>query len=310
MSEYLKNQLDNFSARLVQDKYTFIKVYDMQENEQFISDKDDLTVFWTYNGVSSVSLLDLSNESATRGVIFLLGNDFLSLSGAYNVELSRISESTRNIAFIIHTKEFLNALSLLNLYGINNMDIVNIIKDISQSSFIFHWPHSAKIIRCFEILMADFCLSYDMFDIILLDVARLLMQLSNIQDKDFVPLHSVKQTNTVMYILQYVRENFQTAELSKAAEILHYTPAYLSSLLNSNLGMSFNDLLDLRKTIVGRGLLLQTSKPLSDVAAELGFESYAGFYKFWKKTKKMSPRDYRQKYSKTNEKIDPVITDV
>ena len=44
-----------------------------------------------------------------------------------------------------------------------------------------------------------------------------------------------------------------------------------------------------------------------DTALELGFQSYSGFYKFWVKQQGLSPKEYRERYSKENVKIDKKI---
>ena len=132
-------------------------------------------------------------------------------------------------------------------------------------------------------------------------------EIFHIEEEEFAPVHSATHTNAVMYIVKFIRENFATATLNDIAESLHYSPAYLSQILKENLGMNFNQLLDLRRSVVGRKLLLETKKSLEDTALELGFQSYSGFYKFWVKQQGLSPKEYREQYSKENVKIDKKI---
>ena len=141
-------------------------------------------------------------------------------------------------------------------------------------------------------------------DLVILDLIRLLERILTIKEKDFAPVHSATHSNAVMYVVKYIRENFATASLNDVAASLHYSPAYLSQLLKERLGMNFYQLLDFRRSVVGRNLLLESREPMDAIALKLGFQSYAGFYKFWKKQQGMSPKEYRKKFSQENVKID------
>ena len=75
---------------------------------------------------------------------------------------------------------------------------------------------------------------------------------------------------------------------------MNYSAAYISRSLKELLGMGFEQLVAYRRYIVGIGLLERSGLTRQQVASELGFETYAGFYKFWKKQTGLSPEQYRK----------------
>ncbi len=270
---------------------------ELNEGEMFHIAEDDLAVIWLYNGTGALSI-DM------WGGIYMLGNDFLCLSGIHDMDLAQVSEGTRVFLLMIRK----TALDLAITKAFSNRITIQAAREILQSqekdAFLFHWPNSAKLISSMEILIADFSSTYDLQDLVILDLIRLLERILTIKEKDFAPVHSATHSNAVMYVVKYIRENFATASLNDVAASLHYSPAYLSQLLKERLGMNFYQLLDFRRSVVGRKLLLESREPMDAIALKLGFQSYAGFYKFWKKQQGMSPKEYRKKFSQENVKID------
>lgn len=273
---------------------------ELSVGEIFHIEEEDIAIVWLYNGTGALGF-------DAWGGIYMLGNDFLYAPGDHELDLAQVSEGTRVFLLMIR-KPILARIAEQVLVSADSLhSLKEILSGLGKDGILFHWPHSAQLISCMEILIADFGSPLRLGEILLLDLIRLLERILSIEEKEFAPVHSATHTNAVMYIVKFIRENFATATLNDIAESLHYSPAYLSQILKENLGMNFNQLLDLRRSVVGRKLLLETKKSLEDTALELGFQSYSGFYKFWVKQQGLSPKEYRERYSKENVKIDKKI---
>lgn len=257
---------------------------ELSVGEIFHIEEEDIAIVWLYNGTGALGF-------DAWGGIYMLGNDFLYAPGDHELDLAQVSEGTRVFLLMIR-KPVLARIAEQVLVSADSLhSLQEILSGLGKDGILFHWPHSAQLISCMEILIADFGSPLRLGEILLLDLIRLLERILSIEEKEFAPVHSATHTNAVMYIVKFIRENFATATLNDIAESLHYSPAYLSQILKENLGMNFNQLLDLRRSVVGRKLLLETKKSLEDTALELGFQSYSGFYKFWVKQQASRPRN-------------------
>lgn len=280
----------------------FARVYECKAGDKFDIAKEEIALVWVYNG--NVSL------GVNNGMVYLLGNDFFYSTYTSDTNcfwVDTITEGTRAFVLIIKTDIFLQEFQSLNFKSLSYENLVNIIALSGKAAVIFHYPHSGKLISSMEIIISDMSSEYNISDIIVLDCVRLLENISRIEVKEFSPLKNAPSASTVVYVLKYIRENFATANLKNMAQNLNYSPAYLSNLLKDNYGMSFQQMVDWRRAVVANKLLLKSDMSLEDIALHLGFESYAGFYKFWFKRQGKSPRAYRQEYSNENANIDNIL---
>ncbi|BAV04853.1 Helix-turn-helix domain-containing protein [Filimonas lacunae] len=84
-------------------------------------------------------------------------------------------------------------------------------------------------------------------------------------------------------------------EVKHIANQLNISPNYLSDLLKKYTGKTTQEHIHLQLTEKAKSLLLSTSKPVSEIAYELGFLHPSHFTKLFKSGTGLSPRDYRNK---------------
>ncbi len=278
-------------------------VKELKEGDIFNVEQGEIVVAWLTRGNGALGI-DL------YGGIFLLGNDFLYVPEGHSLDVVNLTEKTRLFMLKINIERLITVLKEETSFSKAAIITEDVENKLGKITLIFHWPHTAALMHCFEMLIGDYYSSYDMTEFILLDRIRLMERMLDIEDKGFVPLGNATHTDVVMYVTKSVRENYRTITLKEVAETLHYSPAYLSQILQESLGLNFQQLLDFRRAVVGRTRLLDTNDSLEDIAAQLGFETYTGFYKFWKKRQGMSPKKYREVYAKENVYFDREIRKV
>ena len=97
------------------------------------------------------------------------------------------------------------------------------------------------------------------------------------------------------YIKAHFRENINREELANIAFI---TPNYLSKRFCSETGMSLREYINQRRVEEAKRLLLSTSKTVSEIACEVGFENISYFSTVFHKFSGVSPVGWRENASR------------
>ena len=98
----------------------------------------------------------------------------------------------------------------------------------------------------------------------------------------------------VKLILDYIARNCSTVTLQEMADMFHYHPGYLSSVLRRETGRPFSVLVKDFKIARACQLLEQTSLPVNNVAVLAGYPHLGNFYKVFKAETGSTPNEYRQ----------------
>lgn len=111
-------------------------------------------------------------------------------------------------------------------------------------------------------------------------------------------LHSLDQESKEKVLLyeieRYVRINAAEVTTAKLEERFHYHRNYYNLLFQKYLGKSFKQyVLDIRMQQASQ-LLLDTRLPIKQIAAKVGYENTCFFYQLFKRSKGMSPLQYRE----------------
>lgn len=93
------------------------------------------------------------------------------------------------------------------------------------------------------------------------------------------------------YIKDHFRENINREELANVAFI---TPNYLSKRFCSETGMSLREYINERRVEEAKRLLLSTTKTVSEIACEVGFENISYFSTVFHKFTGVSPINWRE----------------
>ncbi len=106
---------------------------------------------------------------------------------------------------------------------------------------------------------------------------------------------SDKSSGDIIEIINYIEDNYLSCSLKSLAEKFNYHPQYLSQLIKNKTGVSFKEIQIQKKMNVSMSYLENTSLPVSEILqiVEISNESY--FYKKFKETYGMTPKQYRDK---------------
>lgn len=97
-------------------------------------------------------------------------------------------------------------------------------------------------------------------------------------------------------MVYYVHKNYnQNIDLKTLSKEFHLSPSYISQLFKRLVGSNFHSFLNEVRLQHACSLLLSTDKPVTDIALEVGFDSYSTFARVFHKHKGMSALEFRKK---------------
>lgn len=105
-----------------------------------------------------------------------------------------------------------------------------------------------------------------------------------------------KRSQDIVFVLhQYIQTHIGgDLSLTKLAEIVHYSPAYLSRLYIQMTGNSILKYITDARMSEARKWLANSDKLIHQIGYEIGYESPAHFSKYFRKHHNMSPQEYRE----------------
>ncbi len=105
-------------------------------------------------------------------------------------------------------------------------------------------------------------------------------------------------------VVEFINEHFsRTVRLAEAAELVDMAETAFSRFFKAKTGITFVDYLnDIRIGHASR-MLIDTTDPIAQVAAECGFTSITNFNRIFKKRKGIVPKDFREKHGTPGRKI-------
>lgn len=124
---------------------------------------------------------------------------------------------------------------------------------------------------------------------LIIDIARasILPENTNIEHK----------LNTV---LSYIHENYtESISNEEIAKLVSYHPYYLNRIFKTYMGTTlYKYILDYRISMA-ENLLISTDIPIERISEQVGFNSINGFTSYFKKTKKLTPTQFRKRVKKS-----------
>lgn len=115
----------------------------------------------------------------------------------------------------------------------------------------------------------------------------------------YVPSVLDKKKGLVLKYIQLVNINLKKGlKISNYAELLHISPNHLNKIIKNQLSKSAQEIHNEIILQEAKVLLLQTSKDISEIAFDLGFNDVSYFGKFFRKHTNQSPMEYRKMIEK------------
>ena len=274
-----------------------INLVECEPEDEFYTTDKEFTFIWLFPGTGAFGF--------DNGTNFMLGNDFMYVNGGRYIKFDGFFTDSKFILLTVNKEEFIRFFERHNYSFASPEDIRRLLK-ISRhpSPYILHYPAGRELIKAVDLIISDFNNLKNPEEMVVIDAMRLFNRLANISKKEYSPLYTATKKDPALYAMKKVREEYRTITLEQLSKEMNYSKAYISQSLKQLIGMSFEELLLFRKSVVAMGLLERTDKSLAEIAARIGFETYAGFYKFWKKRTGLSPEEYRRNaHSKTDRSL-------
>lgn len=105
-----------------------------------------------------------------------------------------------------------------------------------------------------------------------------------------------KNKSYITEIIQYIQHHYQSCSLIKTARCFGYNPDYLSRMIHQSTGLSFKRLINYYRMEAISNQLINTNKPIYQIAQENGFSNLNYFYKQFSSQFGGLPADYRKQY--------------
>lgn len=107
---------------------------------------------------------------------------------------------------------------------------------------------------------------------------------------------SIGYSNHSYKVIDYIMQNYENKiQISDIANHIHMSPSHTATKFKQEMGVSINDyILDYRLTIAKKMLLEHPKMSISEIALACGFYDSAHFSNSFKKTFKMTAKEYRK----------------
>lgn len=271
----------------------FIHYNNLKDKIQYDAVSDQLHLLWVKNGVVS---LRINNDilHITEGSVVILPFQNV-LDFVYGGTSDLIAD-----LFLFDTNKLLNH-QLKSIYITKKEKLI--LEELKAQPIIFKEDNNQDVLASLDLLKYDLTNApFDIRDTILfIDCARFFNRLCKVESQ-FTPVFSKlthdKESNIISKILDYIHENYLTATLTEIALNLHYSPTYLSNLINAKYGTTFSNLLCERRLAVAKKMLVNSDHTLQEICALTGYQSYSGFFRAFIRQYGQSPQEYRQAKNK------------
>lgn len=227
----------------------------------------------------------------------LIGNDKLEHGWIdYNCDSNNIHEVT--IQF--HRELFLE--SLLNKKQFHSLSIMF---ENAKKGIVFSRPVIEKV-KGRILALAQNTNGF----LAVMELIMILYELSNdpnsrmLSNSTFTKDTDSTESRRVQKVISYLQSNYQNeVRLNDVAGFIGMSEAAFSRFMKKRTGRNFIEYLnDLRLGIASRQLV-NTSKSIAEISYESGFNNISNFNRLFKKRKGVTPKEFRENYSKMRKLI-------
>lgn len=99
---------------------------------------------------------------------------------------------------------------------------------------------------------------------------------------------------SILALIQYINDHFMERSLTQIAGEFHIHPNYLTRLLKKHIGKGYMEMVNELRMERAVFLLKNTPLTINEIADESGFSNFNHFYKHFKKTHNITPKQYRK----------------
>jgi two-component system response regulator YesN len=96
---------------------------------------------------------------------------------------------------------------------------------------------------------------------------------------------------------RYIHEHYhEPLTLHSVSTVIGFNPSYFSSVFKRETGENFLDYLTNERIVGAKELLVSTSLSVGEIAEKVGYQDLKYFYKRFKQSTGLGPKEYRKLY--------------
>ena len=236
--------------------------------------------------------------------ITLKQGDILLLNQHIEHELAACEENDIVINFIIHPAFFDYILSNLSTGFVQSQMLyflMNSIFDFSQKGEYLYYPVSNSdriqdiMQELLKEMMEESILSKSKIKFLM---GLLIIELIEQQNQTNRSTIQSEQHAFLTEVFRYIEEHYQEANLQSLANRFNQTVYWVSKEIKSLTNQNFKDLVQQKRLLVAKNLLVYSDLPMQSIAEEVGYENISYFYRLFKKKYGMTPKAYKMQLIK------------
>lgn len=125
-----------------------------------------------------------------------------------------------------------------------------------------------------------------------LTMALLLSELSNSIETNASRIDETTE-NSILPILKYIDEHYQSVTLSHLSQHFGYNTNYLGNKIKEETGTTFKELVDKKRLAIAKDFLLGTNYSTDEIANRIGFKSSPSLFRLFKKYTGETPIEFK-----------------
>ena len=237
----------------------------------------------------------------------LEAGDFLMLNQHTSHEVRAAGEDDVAVNFIIQPRFFDDAYELAAKRNVLSDFIVDLLRQEVNCNQYLHYKtrHHLPVAHLLEILLVNFFPFDDGTDSAVNSGSNdeglnkaLMFLVFRYLSKDLSDLSVDAPMNfdqiTLVTVMNYIEESYQTATLNELAEIMNQSVSALSRQIKVVSGSTFKELLQGKRFQRAVKLLEETNLAVSDIALAVGYENSSYFYRRFREIYGISPKLFRE----------------
>ncbi len=163
---------------------------------------------------------------------------------------------------------------------------------------LFHTEHDPLVKEIIENIFIEYlnpgiCCE----DVLRYYLNLLFIELARCYQGDMERRHHQKNKRYITEILNYMEQNFSSCSLEGVAGKFNYHPNYLSRLIKSETGLTFQENLSENRMNRAVFLLKNSDMPIYKIVSECGYQNQNFFYRKFTKKFGQTPKEYRDSQS-------------
>lgn len=255
---------------------------------------EDFYCFWNENIKIFYILRGEIEINSSKKSSNLKNNEFFILNPYYNIE---IYNKTINPSIILE-------ISIKQIY------LSKIFKNFSEMTFSINLiDKNNETQQNFKQLLADLTrLSINQenlnnnYKIYLKTLILCDFIISNFRTVDNYSPQKIKHKKYLIEIIEYLEKNYSNENIttSEIADYVSLTPQYTLKFFKKNFGIGLIDFLNTLRIKKSIGDLIHSNKSIIEISIDYGFNNSKTYHRLFKKIYKISPGEYKKKYSSTN----------